>query len=1223
MPSLPPNLQPSADSVRTYLESVMPDSCVTDAPVDSAFQPLLLLQTKHLMAAFAFSNGDMRVSYEALYGSFKNYYTEQQGRWDALDLAFVFCVRPGFPDLDTFCSSVETNVYFCRKFVVELAAPLGSSLARLPFLPLTPLHGQSLRPASAQTFLRQCGVPATLARYLVVQRERSPERIVEDCTTGTFGEPQEVTAVAHAPVVQRELATEPVRIETVTIENFRAYRKRQTFTVGADVTVLYGPNGFGKTSLFDAIDFGVTGGIGRIESLHDANFAKTVQHLDSTSEESVVSLSFRSKGVLRRITRTVRDRKQATLDGRPADRRTILGELTAGDIPATDRVDNFVSLFRATHLFSQEQQELTKNFQTDCQLPAEIVSRMLAYEDYQNAIGKTSKVRDLLQNLIARANQDVKELSQEIGDEKEELNRLGQSAKAHANVAALDAEIEALRTRLVAAGLVVSSQEPDVAVVRGWRAALESRHAESHSRRTRLSALASEVAGLPRMRTDLASLQQQLAEKEQAFAVVEEKRTEAKSARERSELRLADRKAHLAEAQAQAERLEWVRATRPIYAQLVAKQQPLTDAVSSGAGALSQLQATEAEMAGELRAQNGVVAVASERLKSKRAELAAVQAVNGSVDSWEVNRKLLAAVAESESIAATSLRALRVTESELQPQIAAVAAEKARLERQIGDVDKNQSELKNLLSRFQRHVHTGTCPLCGEDHGSTDELIRRIQDQVATDAASSARVDLAAVQGRADELAELAADNRQEQDAASTRLADLQRERSRLEVEIGEFGSSAMSLNIELEGSDQTPSEQLRSRQYQLQQEIEELSRQVKEGGLALGAIRARLENTTALVATKTAQISDQIAAAAQLQQEVGGLRDDPRLAGLSLDIGEEQLVEVEQLNRGFLAQFRVDEGNAEAEAAQTRSGLTALENESISLRGQVTAFRTQLASHRETMAGIGARLEESKLEADVTEEELLGVIAEEARTQAEYVALRESTLNLELAIDAATTSAALARLLQNIRNKEKTAATAARNRDLHQPWLKYFKELSILISAQQNEAIDNFTREYGPRTSVIQRRLRSVYGFDDIEIRSRDSNIIVRVRRHGEELRPTDYFSQSQQQTLLLGLFLTACISQTWSAFSPVFLDDPVTHFDDLNTYAFLDLIVGLLEPDVGSRQFIISTCDEKLLQLAQQKFRHLGERAKFYRFSAIGAEGPLVDEIAPPEGDSEASRR
>jgi DNA repair protein SbcC/Rad50 len=254
--------------------------------------------------------------------------------------------------------------------------------------------------------------------------------------------------------------------------------------------------------------------------------------------------------------------------------------------------------------------------------------------------------------------------------------------------------------------------------------------------------------------------------------------------------------------------------------------------------------------------------------------------------------------------------------------------------------------------------------------------------------------------------------------------------------------------------------------------------------------------------------------------------------------------------------------------------------------------------------------MEESGLSADSNEESLLALIGEQSRLQAQLLDLRDATSSLELAMDAATTAAALTTLRQTVRNKEKAVARAGAQRDRHLPWRKYFEEVSRLVASQQSQAIANFTREYGPRTSVIQRRLRSVYGFDDIEITSRESTISVRVKRHGEELRPTDYFSQSQQQTLLLGLFLTACSSQTWSAFSPVFLDDPVTHFDDLNTYAFLDLVVGLLESEVEKRQFIISTCDEKLLQLARQKFRHLGEKAKFYRFTAIGAGGPAVEE-------------
>lgn len=126
MPSSPRDPSSMAEGLRAYLHGALPNSQLTSAAVDAEQQPLMLLQTTHVMAAFAFSNGDMGKSYEALYRSFKNYYAEQHGKWDALDLAFVFCVRPNIPNLDRFCSNIETDVYFCRKFVVPLAEPLVS-----------------------------------------------------------------------------------------------------------------------------------------------------------------------------------------------------------------------------------------------------------------------------------------------------------------------------------------------------------------------------------------------------------------------------------------------------------------------------------------------------------------------------------------------------------------------------------------------------------------------------------------------------------------------------------------------------------------------------------------------------------------------------------------------------------------------------------------------------------------------------------------------------------------------------------------------------------------------------------------------------------------------------------------------------------------------------------------------------------------------------------------
>jgi len=1211
----PHNPHLSADSLRTYLADMLPGSRVTSATVDAAYEPLLLLQTTHALAAFAFSNGDMRETYNALYGSFKKYYAEQRGRWDALDLAFVFCVQPGLPNLEQFCSKVETDVYFCRKFVVPLELPLGSSLARLPFLPFTPLKGQSLRPPSAQTFLQQCGVPTVLARYIVVQHERGPERIVEDCTDGEFGDPQDLKSVANALVAQADRSTQSVRLESITVKNFRAYRKPETFALGADLTILYGPNGFGKTSLFDAVDFAATGGIGRIESSSEAHFAKTTQHLDSGSEESVVSLSFRCNGAVRKVTRSVRDRRHPLLDGRPTDRKTVLGELTGSDIPATDRVENFVNLFRATHLFNQEEAELTKHFQDDCCLPAPIVSRMLAFQDYANAVSKAAKVREVLESAITDADMEIKELSEQITDEKKELDRLSQTAKGHTNVEMLDAEFDTLRGKLVAAGFTVEARKPDAAIVRGWRASLEARHGDSQSRSERLSGLTKETVNLPRMRADIAGLQQQIAQKEQTLGTTEKKQIATESALQQAEQRLTEMNAKRAEAQARSVLLEWVRTTKPVYAQLTQKQRTINNELTRATDNLAQHRAAEEKPTSDLRAQDNLAAQAAEKLKAKRAELAAVQSLDASIASWQTTRARLAAVVESEQVEVKSLESLRVEARDLAPQRTALAAEEARISRQVAQVDESQSELKNLLSQLLGHVRTGVCPLCGENHGSRDELVRRIQNHVDADAASGARANLNGVRERLKQLAERIADSEQKRQAIEAQLADLRKERATLDIEIGQFTNSAVTLGIILEGSGPTPAEQLQALQSRVQQEIGELNQQIKETGVAVESARTVLGNTRALVATKAAEIADRKAELARLQEEASRLHDDPRLTQFSLDISDEQLAELDRLNRQQLSECKAETVKAQTDVTQKTLEMSALRQESTSLKAQLPTLRTQLANLQQTVTQITARLQESQLPVDASEKMLLSLIAEESRLQAQLLALRDSTSNLELAIDAATTAAALTTLLQNVRNKEKTVATAARKRDQYQPWLKYFTELSRLVSSQQNDAIANFTSEYGPRTSVIQRRLRSVYGFDHIEIQSHESTISVRVRRHGEELRPTDYFSLSQQQTLLLGLFLTACISQTWSGFSPVFMDDPVTHFDDLNTYAFLDLIVGLLESDRGNLQFIISTCDEKLLQLARQKFRHMGERAKFYRFSAIGTEGPVVEEIAPPQ--------
>jgi exonuclease SbcC len=1212
MPSSPRNAHESASSVRAYLHDVLPESRFTDAAVHSGYEPLLLVQTKHVMAAFAFSNGDMGKSYETLYGSFKKYYTDQQGRLDALDLSFVFCVRPDVPNLESFCSNVETDVYFCRKFVVPLVPPLDASLARLPFLPLTPLHGQSMRPASAQTFLQQCGVPPMLSKFLAVQKERSADGIVEDCTDGRFGEPVELTPALNSGVPHIDRIAAPVRLDTVVIKDFRAYRKSQTFNLGADVTVLYGPNGFGKTSFFDAIDFAATGEIGRLKSTGDAHFKKTAKHLDSKAEDSSVSLSFTANGATRKIMRRVSDRKQAMLDGHSTDRKAVLSELTSGDIPATDRVENFVSLFRATHLFSQEHQELAKDFQRNCELSEQIVSHLLAFEDYANVVSKATKVREIAQGIVNAAEEDTRQLTDEIADDKAELDRLGRTAQQHTKTGALDDAIESLRRRLGEVGIPVAPEQPDLGMVRGWRALVEARNADSQARAVRLSGLANDAVVLPGTAAELGRLRQQLSQKERALVATDKKRIAAEQVLRRAEQRLTETTAKRSEVRTRSALLEWVRTTQPRYLDTVRRLEQIRDELKGASDELVKYRESEGTVANDVRVHEARSRQATEALAKTRSELTAVQGLSEAVKTWQANRQRIAAATRTERESVNSVELLRAEERDVASQLAEVAAEEARLNRQIAEVDASQSELKKLLSQLQGHISSGTCPVCGVDHGSTADLLSRVKRQVIADAASGARARLVDIQQAAKRLAERVAVNGRAREAADRSLASLRTERATLAQEIAAFEDAAAQLGLAVDvAKPDTTFQRFQSRQEHAVREITELNRQAEEADSQIQRARAALAEARSQIGSATTEAAEKEAALTEVQGQLNRLREDPRFAQVSLDIAPAQLAELQQINLRETTSADADAANAESAVSQSKTPVDALRQESSSLKTDLPSLRDQVASLQKTVTEITARFEESKLPADATEAAVLALMAEESRAQAQFVELRDLALGIELAIDTATTAAALMRLRQNVINKERAITVAAAKREQHRPWLKYFETVSALASSEQNQAIANFTSEYGPRTSVLQRRLRSVYGFDEVEIQSHESTIRVRVKRRGEELRPTDYFSQSQQQTLLLGLFLTACLSQTWSAFAPVFMDDPVTHFDDLNTYAFLDLIVGLLESDSGQRQFVISTCDERFLQLARQKFRHLGERAKFYTFSAIGADGPVVGEI------------
>ena len=458
-------------------------------------------------------------------------------------------------------------------------------------------------------------------------------------------------------------------------------------------------------------------------------------------------------------------------------------------------------------------------------------------------------------------------------------------------------------------------------------------------------------------------------------------------------------------------------------------------------------------------------------------------------------------------------------------------------------------------------------------------------------------------------LAELAA----KKFATEQQQTALQAEKTQLDAALTAYVRSTGNAGLFPDSPAGQFTDDLRRQIAALKAEVTQQDVATKESQRRLALLRESLAANRQTSRQKQFEHDEKTKTLTAVRAELGRMRADPRLGQVSLEIDTEQLIAAERLASEQLTQIKGDLQAAEPAAAQRKTEFVAARQILVAIRPEVQNLRSQIAANKKWIAEFEARLVAMKLSPDLTPDALAILVKDESQLQAELALLGDSTTNLELAIDAATTAAALARLTDSVHAAERRKAAAEVERQRLKPWSDFFEELRTLLSAQQDSAIATFTREYGPRTSVIQRRLRSVYGFDDIVLSPDKSDIVVRATRRGEPLRPIDYFSQSQQQTLLLALFLTACSSQTWSNFCPVLLDDPVTHFDDLNTYAFLDLIVGMLDAPNGPRQFILSTCDERLFQLARQKFRHLGSGAGFYMFSSSGKDGPQIEAVTP----------
>lgn len=1210
---MPTELDTSAYSrIRHVLANVLAPQHAAVEIVSQHGSTLVLSVSAHDVWGFAVVDGQPKAAYDISYGAFKRLYKDHHDAWQKRTLAFVLCRQQEDPQQDAFFMSVQADVFFCKKYVIGLAETDTALRDELDSLPIAPLpkgatHGV-LRPPTAQDLLGSVPLSAEWAKRIVKPYEYSSARFVDDVVSGRFIVPTQFATPVRYESGDSEAALPMTRVNALEVQGFRAYKKKQRFNLDGDVVVLYGPNGLGKTSLFDAIDFICTGRIGRLceqkKKMDNDDFIPLARHLDAGSERSEVAMeiSGAQAGVL---ARDVCKWEAASLGDVPLDRKQALQLLTS--TPLAENTLGLERLFRASHLFGQSHHGLLLTFKNSSVLSQELVSKMFSLEDYASGLKKIEEVMSALDQRTKTLSQSLLDVRSQCDKAEKELASLSQGVSTPVESSALEQLAVGARqslTRLLREP--VSCDLKDPAALRDQRVILTSAITDTRARITNAHALMERWPEVDACRTDMAATKG----RHDALKTRRLDISRRKTLVDETLVRLTDKAGTKSDAlAANAREVTALQALMKARAELsaldgrmkiaAAKKQQMGSARSQAQQQLTAAAKRICDTTAKRDEQRRARASAESRLLAVRQLVAGLQ-------QWHTDLESLSTTRERFQQEQARLHVLDKEIGERQDQLKRTTEDLATAEADLASVSEGHTTLIRLLDDIEKCVTSHSCPTCGAKYRSRDALINRIQAQKASRPDElQAKADLCQrLSKSASELKQSTAQlkvrqnhERSMSEQSASRVAELDRAVTSFQKRLEGIGLSCEVTEVE---------SALRQAESAAACAVAET---VREAEAAERAVSQAAE-AKSVADQQMAITAEGLTACEKDSTEISDATDAVRLrlaqlpvsGDFSDSVATKRILDLRSASDSLGAEFQDAQkamGKAEADLQQLRRDLDSTVTEIEKTERDIAKQQEMVAAYEMSLVGLG-------IHSGATSEAII-----QRRTEMESQCIEMSSLLdklhfLETAIDANTRSVRASELKERIAVAKESASKSEAEAVALERGRKGFQGLHDLLNGERRNVVKRYIDAYGPLASVIQRRLRNVYGFGDIRLLERSGEVHVEVRRGELWKKPTDYFSDSQTQILMLSLFLAGRLTQTWSGFAPVLLDDPVTHFDDLNAYSFVELIRGLVDDRPRCHQFIISTCEDRLFSLMQNKLAYLDKRAIFYQFTSIGADGP-----------------
>ncbi len=1204
----------------------------------------------HTGAGFAFfrvvgPNEDLVVSWRTVQNEIARYLSRlsQKG---AREGAYLALLVEGQRD-PVVLQRIAANPYVCRKVVVPSYQGLnvGEVVDELPFFPLPDRVQKTIRrpPVDPLIVASGTGLASTFVEHLL--ESRGPERLRTDLLAGLYDElPDAIPAIARSPVQGREAsASDRLFVRQVHLQGFRNYGGAgKTIPLVGNLVVIYGRNGTGKTSLCEALEWGLTGRSHRADRLRDKEQQTGVArspllHLLHGEDGAQVDLWLEGPGSLHLHRVLTEDHESRHLNDREVSERDILRALSLlADDETLPRVGDVLrDVMRHCHFLSQE--TIQQFLGNDPEERYRAYTYMVGTQNLLRLIEKGTRVTKQLEGELSAHQQAAAQLDGLIRERllrKEERRQALGTAELERlpDEATLVAQVNVL-TR-AAGGAGITLEVPELTAVKRAKVVAQTltqsvpgRVATVQQDLARVERLAQETAGM----SELLARRQVLEAQANSLAEAEQERVETADTQESLRISAAstlrDRTDEWNETQRRVEQVN----------RYLTLQDDLALLEGERAGTEESLAALEVERAqlGEslrrLRSDQRDGRLRLQRLRtdadSRTASHAELQRLADRLSEWQekvaeqkrFQARWLRLKAESQDLAErliTKRKAWQELRTLVEQRSSALAEARGTAQRR-----------QELLAELKGHLGSeeSACPFCGHAWESNHQLLTGIQSMLERlpDGLKEAQEAHDQAVARRNELTDALAvgeltlgATKQELGVCEQRLEELCALIRQAEERAAPFypGRSLDSL---------TPDE-VRENLARGEGEAQLANEHVAAAEEALAAISDAIQTVEGQELASVVLIQQKQERLAQIRRRLEQIEGALLAMGSGFSDREEARAEsTQRQGEAEAARLRVQEARQAADLAQAKAdeahrALAVLRAERAATQEELDAVIRRVRTHAAELEQIGVRATEPDIQ--------LAQLAREKRRLAQQLANLTDLVTVGERLLAHANAFELVQAIQELdRDVERLRLELAGEVKAGERLADYLERVRRLVlqasdlrASEERERLDGFAG----MIRVLYQRLCShpYFGPLDLEIDSRAQRLYVRFHPgEGKSAAVSRYFSMAQSNAVALSIFLGTALLQSWSRLGIICVDDPVQHMDDMNTYAFLDLLRTVLE---GGRQIVLTTASEELYRTMVARFAPLnqGGATVFQAFRLIGVtpEGPEILHDLPAEGVS-----